>query len=333
MKGTWSGQTVVYGPMWPLVCKILSGLSMGNLSLALFIYKLFNLILHLANTYLIYQISKKKNLFTLMYALNPLALFDGIANVHNEIFVIFFILLALYFFVRKKNMLLTIVFMALATAIKYVAVLLIPFLVLYKYQKEKALKKMLYAFCWGILFILVLILCYSLYMRDFSVLKGILTQQNKFANSIFIFFAVKDIDLAINVSRGFMLAFAVVYVVTLIKRIICKKTYIFNKYMHDYNGLLILFLFGTITNFQSWYTLWLLPTIMWQKSKDIKMILCITIAAEIANIIYFIFFEWYKYGTIYCSILFSLILIVNCILDRKDINLLKKFNYMKRNNI
>lgn len=37
MKGIWSGQTIVYGPVWPLICKILSMLSMGNL-FARFIY-------------------------------------------------------------------------------------------------------------------------------------------------------------------------------------------------------------------------------------------------------------------------------------------------------
>lgn len=37
MQGAWSGQTVVYGPVWPLICKILSTLSMGNLGLR-FIY-------------------------------------------------------------------------------------------------------------------------------------------------------------------------------------------------------------------------------------------------------------------------------------------------------
>ena len=190
MQGVWSGQTVVYGPIWPLICKILSGLSMGNLTLALFIYKVFNLSLHLANAYLIYKITKGKKIFVLAYALNPLVLFDGITNVHNEILVIFFILLALYFFVRKSNMFFTIIFFALATAVKYFAILLVPFVVLYYYRKEKPLKKILYSGMWAILFIIVLCMCYVLYMRDFEVLKGITTQQGKFANSIFILLAV-----------------------------------------------------------------------------------------------------------------------------------------------
>lgn len=302
MQGIWSGQTIVYGPIWPLVCKILSGLSMGNLGFALFIYKLFNLILHLANTYLIYKITKGKKVFVLAYALNPLVLFDGITNVHNEILVIFFILLALYFFVRKKNMFFTIVFFALATAVKYFAILLVPFIVLYYYRKEKPLKKILYSSLWAIVFLIVLCMCYALYMRDFEVLKGIATQQGKFSNSIFIFLAVRNIGLAMTVSKGFMLAFIIIYIHTICKLLFTTKQYTLATFMRQYNFLLILFIYGTITNLQSWYILWILPAMMWQNSKNIKQIIAITIIAEVSNIIYFIYYESYVFGQFYIII-------------------------------
>ncbi len=231
MKGIWSGQTVVYGPIWPFICKILSGLSMGNLGLALFIYKLFNFALHIANTLLVYKITNKKTMLALMYGLNPLALFDGIANVHNEIFVIFFILLALYFFVKKKNMFLTVVFIALATTIKYFAILLIPFIVLYYYQKENPINKIIYSCGWGVIFIGLVAVCYCLYIKDFYIFKGILVQQNKFVNSIFIFVAINNINLASNISKGFMLAYIILYITTIIKLIMKKEQQLFKKYM------------------------------------------------------------------------------------------------------
>lgn len=312
MPGVWAGQTIVYGPIWPLICKILSGLSMGNLTLALFIYKLFNLILHLANTYLIYKIAKGKKIFVLAYALNPLVLFDGITNVHNEMLVIFFILLALYFFVRKKNMFFTIVFFALATAVKYFAILLVPFIVLYYYRKEKPLKKILYSSLWAIIFIVVLCMCYAVYMRDLSILKGIATQQGKFSNSIFIFLAIRNIGLAITISRGFMLAFIIIYVYTIFKLLFTTKKYTLSTHIRQYNFLLIVFIFGTITNLQSWYMLWLLPTLMWQSSKNIKQIMAITIIAEISNVIYFIYYENYIFGQFYIIITALLNVIVSC---------------------
>lgn len=316
MKGGWSHQTIVYGPIWPLICKILSGLSMGNLSVALYIYKLFNVILHVVNTYLVYKITKNKKKFALIYGLNPLVLFEGIVNVHNEILVIFFILLGLYFFVRKKNIALTMVFFTFATAIKYFAMLLLPFIILYYYRKEKISRKVLYSFLWAILFITILVACYLLYMRDFSVLKGVLTQQGKFANSIFIFLAINNVDLALTFSKGFMLAYIVIYISTIIKLLIDKNHYTFSYYIRKYNWLLLLFIFGTITQFQTWYILWLLPTIMWQKSKDIKWILSITAIVQISNIVYFLSYESYLFGTYYCALMMGLMLLSNVICNR-----------------
>lgn len=311
MKGVWSNQTIVYGPIWPLICRILSGLSMGNLCVALFIYKLFNLGLHLVNTYLIYKITNKRNLFALMYGLNPLILFEGIANVHNEVLVIFFILLGLYFFIRKKNLVLTVISFALATAVKYFAILLIPFIILYNYRKEKPQKKILYSILWAILFIAVLAACYLLYMRDFDVLKGIITQQGKFSNSIFVIIAIKNITTAVIVSKGFMLAFIIIYITTIIKLIFTKKQYTFSKLIREYNELLILFIFGTLTTFQPWYTLWLLPTLIWDNSKNIKWLLSITILAQTSNIVYFIMYEHYIYGIYYSLLLISTIAIAH----------------------
>lgn len=317
MKGIWSGQTIVYGPVWPLVCKILSGLSMGNLFLALFIYKIFNLGLHLINTYLIYKITNKRNIFALIYGLNPLILFDGLANVHNELLLIFLILLGLYFYVKKKNVALTVISLALASAVKYVAILLIPFIILYHYRKEKLLKKILYSSLWAILFIAVLVLCYLVYMREFDFLNGIMIQQGKFVNSIFTPIAIKNFKLGLAISKGFMLAFIVVYIVAILKLLLTKKQYTFSTFIRKYNGLLILFLFGTITNFQSWYTLWLLPTMIWDSSKNIKWLASITILAELSNIIYFVAYEHYLFGAIYPIILLISMVVSNVLCEKK----------------
>ena len=331
MKGIWSNETIVYGPVWPLICKILSGLSMGNLTLALFIYKLFNLSLHILNAYLIYKIARNKKRFPLMYALNPLILFDGLANVHNEMLLVFLILLALYFFIRKKNMALTVVFLALGSAVKYVAILLVPFLVLYYYRKEKPTKKIIYSIFWAILFIAVLTLCYLFYMQDITVLKGIITQQGKFSNSIFVLVAIKNVDWGLKISEGFMLAFIVIYIIELIKLVFTTKQYTFYELIRKYNALLLLFIFGTITNFHSWYILWLFATIIWQKSKDIKLILAISIIVEVCNVVYFFMNENYIYCVPYCISMFVLMLITAYIIRKNEKN--KLANIQKLTNL
>lgn len=312
MPGIWSDTTIVYGPLWPLICKVLSGMSMGNLAVALFIYKLFNLCIHLLNCYLIYKITNKKKIFTLIYALNPMVLFEALCNVHNDILVICLILVATYFFVKKKNIALTVIFFALATAVKYYAILLIPFFIIYHYRKETTLKKILYSFGWAILFIVVLAICYSLYMRDFEVLKGIFVQQNKYSGSIFLVIALyTDIHKASMLSKGFMLAFIVIYLYNIFRLLFTKKKISFTENMRTYNSLLLLFMFGTITNFQPWYTMWLLPTIMWQKGKTVKNIINITIASQIAYSVFFLFNESFIYGKYFYMLMVVLIFTPN----------------------
>ena len=116
-ENDWRNTTVVYGPVWTLICTIVAGISFGNIDIALLTLKLLNMIVHIVNCYLIYKLTRKK-LFVLLYGLNPYMFIEGIANVHNDIYVVTFILSSMYFLLKKKNIIASIVFLALATAIK-----------------------------------------------------------------------------------------------------------------------------------------------------------------------------------------------------------------------
>ncbi len=314
MPQVWKKTTIVYGPVWPLICKILSMISMGNLSFSLFIYKLFNLTLHLLNCYLIYKISNKKKIFALIYGLNPMVLLEGIVNVHNDMLSIFFILAALFFFIKKKKIVPAIILLSVATAVKYYAILLVPFLVIYYYRKEKISKRILYSLGLAIIFVAVLIVCYLFYMQDLDVLKGIAVQQGKYAGSIFLIMFLNISPKFANLAtKGFTLAFIVIYLYNIIKLLFTKKEISLTKNMRIYNSLLILFIFGTITNLHSWYIMWILPTIPWQTSKTIKNIINITTASQIAYWIFFLFSEAYTYSQYYWLTMMFVILFM-CII-------------------
>ena len=53
----WKNETVVYGPAWSLICKVLTSISFGNLTFALYIFKLGVLLAFLGCTFLIYKIT------------------------------------------------------------------------------------------------------------------------------------------------------------------------------------------------------------------------------------------------------------------------------------
>ena len=90
-QNVWSDTTVVYGPVWTFICSIFGTMSFGNVDIGLLLFKIMAVLLHILNCYLIYKITKKK-IFVLIYCLNPFILLEGIASVHNDLYIITFVL-------------------------------------------------------------------------------------------------------------------------------------------------------------------------------------------------------------------------------------------------
>ena len=136
---------------------------MKNITVALFIFKFTNLLIHIINTYLFYRISGKKK-FAVLYGLNPFILIEAIANVHNDIIILFFVLISLYFLLKRKNLLLSIIALALATGVKYFTILLLPVVILYHFRTEKRLSvRFLRCIEYGVIFLVIFALEYILY--------------------------------------------------------------------------------------------------------------------------------------------------------------------------
>ena len=270
----WADSTVVYGPIWTLICNIVAGLSFGNTDIGLLVFKMINVIVHICNCYLIYKITNKK-IFALIYGLNPFVLIEGIACVHNDMLVVLFILLTLYFLLKRKNLVVSLIFLALATTIKYFPILLLPFIIIYHFRKEKPLKRFGKCIQYGLIFAIFVIIPYILYIRDIEVFAGIFTQQEKLAKSIYIIVTeyFGSIPNVVNQLKKLLLgAFVIIYAAVCIV-LLNKKEISFRNQMRKYEYFLVAFLFLLITNFQPWYILWVFPCMMWQKSEDINTII------------------------------------------------------------
>lgn len=304
----WGGQTVVYGPVWELICKTFATISMGNINFALFIFKLFAVCVHILNTYLIYKICKKK-IFSVIYGLNPFILIEAIANVHNDIYVVFFVLLCLYFLIRKKNLLLSIFMLALATCIKYFTILLLPFIIIYYFRKEKRLGvRFLNCVKYGLLFIIFVSIPYLIYVQDFGVLGGIFDQQAKYTKSLQTVLLLHNFPNMEMLQKILMSCFFIICVVICINAI-TRRNITLQYLMRRYNILLFIFTAILIANFQPWYLMWLFPTIMWQNSSTIKTIVGITITSQIANCTFLWHGENYMYSQQFVLIMIVGILI------------------------
>ena len=253
-----------------------------------------------------------------MYGLNPFLLFEMITNVHNDIYLIFFIILSLYFVLRKRNIILAIAFMTFATCIKYVAVLLMPFMVMYFYKDKNTLKKILYSVSLACLF---LILFFAIYYIYGGISTNAFIQQEKYRESILaivLFFTSKRMELLSIIKGIFISAFLYYFIICIIKMLVEKDTR-FSNYIKKYNYLLLIFIFLIITNLCPWYMSWLIPTMFWLKGKQIKNILYLQFSYELVTLINFVFYsEDFRIGILYLPIILSFIVIAN-LKDNKNL--------------
>ncbi len=291
----WGEQTVVYGPIWQLFCKTFAWLSTGNIDIAFFIFKLAAILIHIANTYLIYKITRKK-VFPIIYGLNPFILLEAIANLHNDLYIIFFMLASIYFLLRKKNILLSVIILAIATCIKYFTILLLPFILIYYFRKEKSLaKRFINCIKYALIFIVILIIPYIVYIQDVSILKGIADQQGKYTKSIQTVMMLNGFEQFEQLQKMLIIGFAFLCIIVGINAI-TKKQITLNFLIKRYNYLLYIFMFILITNFQPWYLMWLFPTMMLQNATALKQIIGISITSQIANCTFLAHGENFKYS-------------------------------------
>ena len=244
----WGNTTVVYGPIAQFFFKMCSLLSMKNITIALFIFKFINLIIHIANSYFMYKISGKKS-FAVLYGLNPFILIEAIGNVHNDVIVVFFVLIALYFLLKKKNLLLSIVALALATGVKYFTILLLPILILYYFRKEKRLSiRFLRCIEYGLIFLVIFVSEYIFYFNDYQILLAMMVQTSRYAKSIHGFLMEYSSSLSIQIRRIAIIIFAMYYFILCIN-LLTEKNIKFYKEIRKYNIALILFLLVLTTEF------------------------------------------------------------------------------------
>lgn len=310
--GYWKNTTSVYGPLWNSIAKVLVSFSFGRVTIALFIFKTASYLIHILNSYLIYKITKSKK-YMLVYGLNPLILIEFLSNVHNDIYLVVFILLALYFLIRKRNIYFTIIFLALSVSIKYSTVLLVPFILIYMFRKYSISKRILFCMTFGLSIIALVIILYLPYYRDISIFTNMLVQGEKYSQSVpLLLMRNLDSNIFSTISSLLIPIFIILYITTIVTLLLIKRINL-NIIMKKFNFNMIIFIFVVLTTFQKWYILWLIPTIIWQNKYMRKFILYLTIVALIPSLQYFITGgDGYMYGIAYSikMILYSVILVL-----------------------
>lgn len=132
-----ANKTALYAPFWILLSSIPHFLGFGNLLATVFTFKLFIALFYLTGCWLIWKISRR-NLYSLvLFALNPLVIFESLVTAHNDIVMMTFTLLAFYFLFQKRKLAAGVSLLA-SVGIKYATLVLLPlFIIASRFKKEK----------------------------------------------------------------------------------------------------------------------------------------------------------------------------------------------------
>ena len=136
-----ANKTALYGPFWILLTGIPYFLGFGNFLVTLFTFKFFTLAFYLGTIIILHRLSKNIYL-TAFFALNPLVILEILASGHNDIVMMFFALVALYFLKEKKWFWL-ILFLTFSILIKFATLFLLPVFayVVFNYFKSRKVGK------------------------------------------------------------------------------------------------------------------------------------------------------------------------------------------------
>lgn len=142
-----ANKIALYGPVWVILTGIPYFLGFGNFIINLFLLKFLAGIFYLSTVFIVWKMSKSV-ISVVLFALNPLIIIETLVSGHNDIVMVFLVLLS-FFLLAEKKILLGVLFFALSIFIKYTTIILLPIFLLMLWKairkKEFHLQDIFYA--------------------------------------------------------------------------------------------------------------------------------------------------------------------------------------------
>lgn len=171
LAGEWADAASPYGPIWEWLSLGTFHLSGGRYLSHLFALKIIAFSAYLGSAWLVYRIlhlirPQWAVVGFVFFAWNPLVLLESVQNAHNDIVMVFFLLLAIWAYVRlmiegQQNWGLVLIFIAafaLSILVKFVTLLALPFLLLGLAWRQKPWLKRLSTLALYSLAILIIVI-------------------------------------------------------------------------------------------------------------------------------------------------------------------------------
>jgi 4-amino-4-deoxy-L-arabinose transferase-like glycosyltransferase len=152
LVGEWVDIASPYGPVWELLSLGAYYMSRGGFLNHLFAIKVLCMLAYIGSVWLVYHIIRQIRpewaaVGTAFFAWNPLVLFESVQNAHNDIVMVFFLLAAIWAFVRSMQVIgrkeklwysgIFVLAFAVSVLVKFVTVMVLPFFLLTLVLRQK----------------------------------------------------------------------------------------------------------------------------------------------------------------------------------------------------
>jgi hypothetical protein len=271
----WSAGVMPYGPLFTTYGILLQRVSGLSLAANLVTFRMLNVVLFFLCALVIYKILRiNKPEFSrqgvALFLWNPFILIEVINNGHNDIMMLLFILLSIYFLFRK-NVLMSVLMLAFGFLIKYVTIFLLPIpVILVLCQKIpiwQKVKKIAFSL---VTFLAVCILFYAPYGSLGLSTKNLgggffavnqVTFPRYIVQSMGNFFSKATTGAALSGGQMHWLYLVVLTVLLAgIYFVWYRKEK--NSFGQQYFWILLLVIHFITMNFNIWYIIWFLPLVL-----------------------------------------------------------------------
>ncbi|HPP30087.1 MAG TPA: hypothetical protein PLE69_04070 [bacterium] len=300
----WKDFTSAYGPVWHIVAAILYRTGRDRILLEIGVFRVFIIICHIVNVYLIYNILKVfkpefKTTGTLLYAWNPLALIYSSGGNNNNFLMITFLLLGIYLYLKKEIFLPAVCF-ALSAFTKFSYTLFFPF-----YIKTLKTKKEIFFSIIVFLFIATLVWL-PFYEGPASLLKPFWMTGALGHSILFLWNVILSSVFNQNIAMaGTKILQSVLYsIFFLIYVFLFLKT---NSIQNMLNSCAVIFFFlvsSIMPNWATWYVMWCIPfAVLSGTSSIIFPCIVFSFSAPFALVIFYLY---HSYAPVYQFLTFLL---------------------------
>ncbi len=296
----WPHITSPYGPLWTYLSAAIGALSGSSLLTYLLLFKGLALAVHVLNSALIYATVRSWRPShalsgAVLYAWNPLVLYESAAGGHNDGLVVFFILLAVYLLVRRQ-ITLAIPAAALSCLVKMPMAIVVPLFVVGGWRASSGMKNRLRTVAIGLTLAVALVVLLHAPWWEGRRSLGWLARQDLFTSS-FATLAVltlqrltADAELARGLVRNAVLVlFGLFYLWQLVRLRGETRGFIEGLYW-----TVFVFLGFAVLWFQPWYVIWLVALGAVVASVGVaKLTMLFSYTATWNYVVYIFFLRWF----------------------------------------